>query len=242
VSTLDNIRRGELKRLLIHRRAASKVKVANMVEDILGERVRWTSAALGQRLSLTFAEKVRLGIRTLHCVDRTKKDMKLYHLERRRERDRRRKRNVRTQTPKEMNGCLSARARKLAATLNSDWMSGYRLLELIEKKWRLKHDAARKAMRRAVIELIDARVGFEQKIETGPRGGYQTFIRLRTRGSAEKLGFSERRSARSAGKIRAARSGDTNLSSGTFPGGTKTCPLTEEVQENWAQVEQPTVH
>ena len=58
---LDNIRRGELKRLLLHRRAASKVDVANAVENILAERARWTSMALGQRMQLTFAEKDRLG-------------------------------------------------------------------------------------------------------------------------------------------------------------------------------------
>jgi hypothetical protein len=146
MNTLDNLRRGELKRLLLHRRAASKVEVHNMVEDILGERVRWTSTALGQRMQVTFEEKARLGIRTLRCVDRTMKMMQLYYLERRRERDRRRANKMRAQTS-EMNG-LSARTQKLAAMLSNDWMSGYRLVEILEKKWRLKHNAARQAMRR----------------------------------------------------------------------------------------------
>ena len=117
---LDNIRRGELKRLLLHRRAASKVDVANMVENILAERVKWNSAALGERLQLTFEEKIRLGIRTIACIDRTKAMMKLYYLERKRERDRRRAK-MRTRTS-EMIG-LSARARNIAAMLNNDWTS-----------------------------------------------------------------------------------------------------------------------
>jgi hypothetical protein len=52
VSMLDNIRRAELKRLLLHRRAATKINVHNMVEDMLAERVRWTSVALGRRMRL----------------------------------------------------------------------------------------------------------------------------------------------------------------------------------------------
>jgi hypothetical protein len=237
---LDNIRRFELKRLLLHRRAASKVEVHNVVEDILGERVRWTHMALGERVQLTFEEKIRLAIRTIACIDRTKMMMKLYYRKRKRERDRRRVNEMRAQTS-EMNG-ISARARKLAAMLKNDWTSGHRLVEAIEKKWRLKHDAARKAMRRAVIELGNAHIGFEQKIEPGPRGGYQSFMRLRMLRSIAKLGISEHQGARSADKIRTVRSGDSNLSTGTFPDGTKTSRLTEEVQENRTQVDEPTFH
>ena len=236
---LDNIRRGELKRLLLHRRATSKINVHNLVENILAERARWTSAALGERIQLTFEEKIRLGISTIACVDRTKAMMKLYFLERRRERDRRRAK-MRTRTS-EMIG-LSARARNIAAMLSSDWTSGHGLVEAIEKKWRLKHDAARKAMRRAVIEISDAAIGFEMKAEPGPRGGYQTFMRLRLPGSAGNTGTSEDRSARSAHKIRVARSGDSNLSAGTFPDEQKTSSLTEEVQQNQSQIARGTLH
>jgi hypothetical protein len=101
MNMLDNLRRGELKRLLLHRRAASKVDVYNVVEDILGERVKWTSTALGRRMQLTFEEKVRLGIRTLRCIDRNANMMRLYYLERRRERDRRRAKKMRGQMAKE---------------------------------------------------------------------------------------------------------------------------------------------
>jgi hypothetical protein len=67
---LNNIRRGELKRLLL-RRAESKIEVHNLVEDILAERDRWTAGALGRRMDLTFHEKIRFGIRTIACIDRS---------------------------------------------------------------------------------------------------------------------------------------------------------------------------
>jgi hypothetical protein len=77
---LDNVRRGELKRLLRHR-GVSEIEVCNEVEDIMAERARWTAAALGQRMNLTFDLKIRFGIKTIACVDRTKKMMRLYFRE-----------------------------------------------------------------------------------------------------------------------------------------------------------------
>jgi hypothetical protein len=53
-------------------------------------RRRWTAVALGKHVSLTFAEKTKLAIKTIACVDRSKGEVKAYYLERRRERDRRR--------------------------------------------------------------------------------------------------------------------------------------------------------
>jgi hypothetical protein len=77
MSDLDNIRRGELKRLLRHR-GVSEIEVHNAVEDILAERVKWTAAALAEHMQLTFEEKIPLGIRTIECIDRTKKMMRLF--------------------------------------------------------------------------------------------------------------------------------------------------------------------
>ena len=58
MNPLDNIRRGELKRILLYQ-GASKVEVHNMVEDIMAERFRWTAVALGRRMNLTFALKIK---------------------------------------------------------------------------------------------------------------------------------------------------------------------------------------
>jgi hypothetical protein len=237
-----NVRRREMERLLLHH-GVSKVVVANMVEDILDERPEgWTRKALGKRLQVTFAEVKKLWIRTMACVDRTDAEVKAYYRERKRERDRRRVSNMRVQMKVSGTNGVSARARKLAAMLNDDWTPGAVLVEATKKKWRLKHDAARKAVRRAVIELSDAQIGFEQKIEIGPRGGYQTFMRLQTRRNATNIGTSELQSARSADGTRAAQSGDSNCPTASYHGGTKTCRFTEEVQESRAQVDKGTLH
>jgi len=110
LNPLNNIRRGELKRILFYQ-GASKIKVHNMVEDIMAERVRWTAIALGRRMNLTFALKIKLGIRTIAAIDRTKTMMRLYFREQKRERDRRRMRKMRTQVTNDM----SPRAKRLLA-------------------------------------------------------------------------------------------------------------------------------
>jgi hypothetical protein len=46
----NNFRRGELKRLFLHR-GVPEVAVYNMVEDILAERCRWTKQPLGRRVN-----------------------------------------------------------------------------------------------------------------------------------------------------------------------------------------------
>jgi hypothetical protein len=206
IEHLDNIRRAGLKRLLLHRRVATKIDVHCKVEDILGERVRWTNKALGERLQVKWEEVKQLHLKGMTPVNVSKETVALYYLERRRERDRRRAKKMRAQM-KVTNG-LSARARKLAALLNGDWMPLYSLVETVEDSWRLKHDAAGRAVRRAALELREAEIGFEVKVEPGPRGGYVQFVRR----SPSITGISENRGARSADKIRAARKGDSNLS------------------------------
>jgi hypothetical protein len=137
---------------------------------------------------------------------------------------------------------LSARAEKLAAMLNGKWTPNHKLVEVAEREWRLKHHAARKAMRRAVIELGNAKIGLELKAEPGPRGANVTFMRLQTRGSTGNTGISKHRSARSGDEIRAVRKGDSNFPNETFLNETKTRRLTEEMQENQAQVDKLTIH
>jgi hypothetical protein len=211
MSTLDNIRRGELKRLLLHRRAVSEVEVHNKVEDILAERIRWTATALGERMQLTFEERRQLGIRTIACVDVSKKMVREYYLRRKRERDLRRVHRMRAQIPKAR---LSPRAKQLAAVLNGDWMPSVFLAEVMRKRkgWPRRHDAAGKAVRRAACELCDVGIG-EQKIERGPRGGYVTLVRRRS----TSMGISEHRSAKNRDRIKPVGRSDSNLSAGQRP-------------------------
>jgi hypothetical protein len=133
---LDNVRRGELKRLLRHR-GVSEIEVHNAVEDIMAERSRWTAAALGQRMNLTFDQKIRLGINTIACVDRTKRMMRLYFRERKRERDRMRVNKMREKITKP----ISPRAKQLATVLNGEWIESRALGDSIRKRWKLKPDA-----------------------------------------------------------------------------------------------------
>ena len=124
-----NIRRGELKRALLALGMASKIDVNNMVEDILAERPRWTAAALGKRIGLTFAIKTTRGIRTIACIDRTPAQMRLYYKQRKRERDKRRIRKMRAETGND----LSPRARRLFAMLDGEWIPSTVLVDRMEK-------------------------------------------------------------------------------------------------------------
>jgi hypothetical protein len=130
MSTLDNIRRGELKRLLLHRHAVSKVEVHNEVENILAGRARWTAAALGWRMNLTFDEKIRLAIRTMACVDRSKTMMERYFRERKRERDRMRCKRKKQTSPRD----LSPMAKQIAQLVAEKSMRSPSLLMVSVKR------------------------------------------------------------------------------------------------------------
>jgi hypothetical protein len=211
MSTLNNIRRAELKRLLRHR-GVSDIIVHNEVEDILAERIRWTSTALGERMQLSFKERDHLGIRTIACIDLSKKMVREYYLRRKRERDRVRAYRMRAQVRKAK---VLPRATQLAAVVKGDWTPIAPLAGILQKRngWPRKHDAAAKALRRAALELSKAELGFELKTEPGPRGGYLTFVRR----SPATMRVSKDQSATSPNKTRAARSGDSNLSVGQCP-------------------------
>jgi hypothetical protein len=175
---LDNVRRGELKRLLRHR-GVSETEVHNAVEDILAERTKWTAAALGRRVNLTFDEKILLGVRTIACVDRSKRMMTLYYLELRRERDRRRQAEMRAKIPsrKEIEP-VSLRARQLAAALGRDWMTSKALADAMQPRWHLKRQAALSAALRAGRELCKADIA-EQQFGAGTGGGRVLLLRLK---------------------------------------------------------------
>ena len=172
---LDNIRRGELKRLLLHRKV-SKLEVHNMVEDIIAERARWTAPALGQRVNLTFNEKIGLAIRTIACIDRSKKIMRLYFREKKRERDRRRWERRRQMPTSDLSLMAKWLTDRLAA---GEWVRAADLVEHLRKSRRhRKREAARSAVRRALRELAEAN---SLDIETldRPQGGFERFVRLK---------------------------------------------------------------
>jgi hypothetical protein len=205
MSDLDNIRRGELKRLLRHR-GVSEIEVRNSVEDILAERRRWTSAALGERVQLTFEEKTGrgLGINTIACIDRTKKMMRLFFQERKRERDRRRVSKMREKITKPS---LSPRARQLAAILEEQWIEGPTLVEQMQRRWRLKADASRIAVHRASQELSDAGLA-ERKYGAGSRGSRVLFLRLI---KPTNIGVSGNQGTRNTDEISTLRKSDSKM-------------------------------
>jgi hypothetical protein len=211
MSDLDNIRRGELKRLLRHR-GVSEIEVRNSVEDILAERRRWTSAALGERVQLTFEEKTGrgLGINTIACIDRTEKMMRLFFRERKRDRDRRRVSKMREKITK---SSLSPRARQLASMLNGEWIEGRALGDSIQKRWKLKRGALEKAVRRASQELSEAGLA-ESKYGAGSRGSRVLFLRLKKPMNIE---VSEHREVSYIDKISTLRKGDSKVSAGQCP-------------------------
>jgi hypothetical protein len=209
MSDLDNIRRGELKRLLRHR-GVSEIEVHNAVEDILAERVKWTAPALGERMQLTFEEKIPLGIRTIACIDRTTKMMRLFFQERKRERDRRRANKMREKITKPS---LSPRASELASMLNGEWIEGRALGDSIQKRWKLKRDALEKAVRRASQELSDAGLA-EHKYGAGSRGSRVLFLRLI---KPTNIGVSGNQGTRNTDEISTLRKGDSKVSAGQCP-------------------------
>jgi hypothetical protein len=153
----------------------SEIEVHNAVEDIMTERARWTAAALGRRVDLTFEEQILFGIRTIACVDRTKRMMRLYFRERKRDRDRRRINEMRARIP---TNSISLRARELTAVLNDEWTESRALGALMQKRWKLKRDAMEKAVHRASQELCDASIA-ERKYGSGSRGSRVLFLRLK---------------------------------------------------------------
>ena len=187
MSTLDNIRRGELKRLLLHRHAVSKVEVHNEVENILADRARWTAAALGWRMNLTFDEKIRLAIRTMACVDRSKTMMELYFRKRKKERDRvlwARKKQTLVRN-------LSPIAKQITQLLAEKWMSVAEIVKVLRRPQRRKREATRSAVRRALRELIAADL-LDVRLEGRPTGGFERFVRLKKPQNAALLDTSMR--------------------------------------------------
>ncbi len=209
MSKLDNVRRGELKRIL-RAQGVSEIEVYNKVEDILAERTRWTKTALGERVGLTFDLKIRLGIRTIACIDCSRWMMKEYYLRCKRERDRVRVKGRRKMTMTTTTDKLSAGAERLLTLLDDDWQNSTALIGRFagRKDNVLRYGTLQRRLLRAANELCEKGQA-EQKIEEPQRRGRPAIL---VRRSAAKSGFSGDRHARNVDEIRAARKGDSILS------------------------------
>jgi hypothetical protein len=192
----NNFRRGELKRLFLHR-GVPEIAVYNMVEDILAERIRWTKQPLGRRVNLIFIERHRLGIRTIACIDKTEAWVRRFYRDCKRERDRRRVTKMRARITNQMR--ISRRAKELAAVLNEKWTESRVLGDLMQKRWKLKPIAMQKAMHRTSHELCDANVA-ELKYGAGSRRGGSRVLFLRLKPAIVDL--STYRQARNTDEIR----------------------------------------
>jgi hypothetical protein len=191
---LDNLLRAELKRLLLHR-GASKFEVYNAVEDIMAERVRWKPPAIGKRMSLTFVEKTRLGIRLMCCIDRTRREMELYYLKRKRERDRRRQTKMRARNRESGMPLTSKRAQQLAAMLTDEWTASRALSDRLP--WKLKPTTKKVAVNRAAHELAGANIA-ELKFDAGLRRERVLFFRLQRPENTNVLQYPQARNADAA--------------------------------------------
>jgi hypothetical protein len=221
---LINLRRYELRRLLLAR-GIDKVKVANVVEDIIAIRRHWTAAALGRHVGLRFFEKTRLCIRTIQCMDRPPREVKRYFLERKRERDRRKAKEKRAMNRGQP---MSPMAARVYAALNENWTRASALAGFADNgKRKRQRDSMRRMILRAIDELCDMGEA-ERKSEPGPRGGYLNFVRR----NPAKPGIPHKRHARCADEIRSARRGDAKESAGLESGGQKAVASPKKSNKN----------
>jgi hypothetical protein len=83
-----NRRRGELRRLFQHR-GMSRWQADSEIAGF-GDLTAWSADALGNRLGLTFADKIDLDIQTIRCIDKTPAEVSEFYEHRQRERRRER--------------------------------------------------------------------------------------------------------------------------------------------------------
>ncbi len=108
------IRLNELRRLL-RGRGLSDVEAAQFIEAELENFGQWPAGALGDKLELTFDEKIKFSIRTIQCFDRPKHEVDAYYHEKKKERDRMKKAEQRA--GKQRTIPVTARAAALLAAI-----------------------------------------------------------------------------------------------------------------------------
>jgi hypothetical protein len=83
-----NVRRAELRRFFMAQHQISSIAADLMIAESIGDPATWSKHQLGKKISLTFAEKTKLAIRTIDCIDRTPEQVAAFYREARRARDR----------------------------------------------------------------------------------------------------------------------------------------------------------
>ncbi len=182
----NNLRRGELRRLF-RARGVPEIELTNKVADFepLG---RWPADALGDKVELTFDEKIKHGIRTIRCFDRPRSAVDDYYAERRRERDRVAARQRRAKRPRKKSDSrrlTEKRSNQVGALLagRDGWTSAALIANAMRGKAAfrgLDHDGLRQAVHRAV-KALGGRVETEKR--SGEHGFPTLFVRWRGRAS-----------------------------------------------------------
>jgi hypothetical protein len=140
-------------------------ELQHLIDDSNAHPRFWKPDALGNRVELTFEEKVVLDIRNINCFDRPKHQVTAFYKRRRREREAERKRRRRAAAKKDRVpkvDDLSPRAGAIFKVLRGKgWMSTHATAAVVSALpafESLTWDGMRQAIGRAVRELIDADV------------------------------------------------------------------------------------
>ncbi len=191
-NSLASVRWAELVRLFRHRLGAelSRVELDRRIIAVAGDD--WQSCGawvIGRRVTLTLAERMTLGIRTMWPADKTRAQVKQAYAERKRQRDRDYRRRIRAQKRENarMNHDLSERQETLFALLrgNGKWMTVRQLAAAVRKwsAWKRPDGRAQKiaSLRVLVRTELDALGGqgmIEQRREITRNGLPERRVRI----------------------------------------------------------------
>jgi len=136
-------------------------ELQHLIADVDAHSRRWTADALGDRVELSFEEKIGLDIRNIACFDKPKHEVNAFYHQRRRERDAKRKRDRRAAKKKDRESGvknLSPRASAVFEFLrgegwacNTGIAAGIRELPAFKG---LSWESTLRAVGRAVDELV----------------------------------------------------------------------------------------
>jgi hypothetical protein len=184
-SSSGNLRLGEVRRIL-RSRGKDPLQVEADIDERFENLWAWPADALGDALELTFDEKIRLGVRTIRCFDKTAAEVAAFYHEQKRARDRVRIARRRQLEPPKPDD-LSARAREILDGLRGQgWVSAVRLVGATEllrsfrnRRGRLLDTSGRRqAVHRALSEL-ERHGALDVRKEVDERGLSLTIVRVR---------------------------------------------------------------
>jgi hypothetical protein len=164
----NNLRLGELRRLFLHRARRQGQGMINAQADVLIRKQipdfeSMTADQLGDRIELTFEEKIGLSIRSIRCFDRPKADVQAYYRSQKLIRDQIRAAQKRAEQSKPRKR-RSARAQVVFGVIRQRVeMTSPEIGAAIAKRWDFKGrdgqaldgQARRRAVHRALKELRD---------------------------------------------------------------------------------------